>query len=221
VSSPVAVRWAPVGLARRPGGLALLDPEERRRAARIRHAGARARFVAGRATLRTLLGDLLGEAPAAVPLSVTPPGRPVLDAPAGWSVSLAHCPDLVVAAVGMDVEVGVDVERHDRLGLPPEARWCSPAELAACRAAPVHTRHLLLLRLWTGKEALAKMTVGGTELTFADLEIRELSGDGDAPDPGGAGEREPGLRWLALSPEHVVALATGPRAGRRRSAGGS
>jgi 4'-phosphopantetheinyl transferase len=207
VSHALAVRWDAVGVRERAEDRRLLDAGELARAERIRHPAARARFVTAHATLRRLLGDLLGEDPATFRLGTSRLGRPEVTAAGAWTVSLTHGDDLVVAAAGHGVEVGVDAERRDRRPLPPPARWCSTAEVAACgRPAAVATA--LPIFLWTGKEALAKAAGIGMALLFTEL---DLLGAGE-PEPGGA-VRLAGrgvVRWLDLSSRHVVALATRP-----------
>jgi 4'-phosphopantetheinyl transferase len=207
VTHAVAVRWDAAGPRERAEDRRLLDAGELARAARIRHPAVRARFVAAHATLRRLLGDLVGEDPSTFRFGAGRLGRPEPADARGWTVSLAHCVDLVVAAAGHGVQVGIDAERRDRRPLPPPARWCSPAEVAAC-GRPEATGAALPLVLWTGKEALAKATGIGMGLTFAELDLL------------GPGRLEPGgqvplagwglVRWLDLSPHHVIALATLP-----------
>jgi 4'-phosphopantetheinyl transferase len=62
----------------------MLSPAERARAARFGTDALRERWIAGRATLRMLLGDALGVAPVAVEIRRGVRGRPELaDARAG------------------------------------------------------------------------------------------------------------------------------------------
>jgi phosphopantetheinyl transferase len=207
VTHALAVRWEGVGTRERAGDRCLLDTDELGRLERIRHPAARARFVAAHATLRRLVGDLVGEDPRALRLGTGRLGRPELTRVAEWTVSLAHCADLVVAAAGHRVEVGVDAERRDRRRLPPPARWCSTAEVEACgRAGAAGTA--LPLYLWTGKEALAKALGVGMARPFSEIDLL-----GPGRDERGGRLRVTGhgvVRWLDLSPAHVVALATLP-----------
>jgi 4'-phosphopantetheinyl transferase len=207
VSHELALRWDGVDGPERAQDRRLLDAGELAHAARLRHPAVRARFVAAHATLRRLLGDLLGEDPLAFRLGTDGLGRPELAAAGGWTVSLAHCSDLVVAAAGLGVEVGVDAERLDRRRLPPAVRWCSPAEVEAC-GRPEASTTALPLYLWTGKEALAKAAGVGMGLGFTHLDLLEpgplVPGPQTREAPGGV------VRWLELSPRHVVALATRP-----------
>jgi phosphopantetheinyl transferase len=209
VSPEVAVRWSQIGVREHAADEAVLDDRERRRAAAIRHPDARSRFVAARATLRRLLADVLDVEPTALSITADPRGRPRVPAGTGWSISLAHTHDAVVVAAGHAVEIGVDIERLDRDRFPPVGRWCTTAEVSACRAAGADARPLAM-RLWTGKEALAKAAGVGMRLPFHEYAVLEPT----VPDPRRrAGDSDPPtgtVRWLDLSPRHAVALATLP-----------
>jgi 4'-phosphopantetheinyl transferase len=201
-----AVRWAPVPSEGRRADLALLDPAERERAARIHHPAARARFVTGRATLRRLAGEMIDAPPEAVPIGRSPSGRPLLLVPADWSVSLAHTHDLVVAAIAGDADIGVDVEPGDRTPPAPD-RWCSALEADAVRATPPAQRQAVLLRLWTAKEAMYKAVGGGDGLAFVDLDVLDAAAWGAERTVPPVGRTDPAVRWLTLTSDHLVALA--------------
>jgi 4'-phosphopantetheinyl transferase len=138
----------------------ILAPEERRRAARMRFAVHRARFVAGRALLRVLLGRYLDLDPRAVPLVVEPGGRPTLDSARqdGPRFSVAHTGSLVLYAFAPDRAVGVDVERVRR-EMPftrLAARFFAPAETRALAALPARALPSAFFACWTRKEAVFK-----------------------------------------------------------------
>lgn len=209
MSPQVAVRWSRIGVCGRPEDAALLDSGERHRATMIRHPGARIRFVAAHAALRRLLADVLGAEPASLRITADQLGRPHVVARTGWSISFAHTHDAVVVAAGRDVEVGVDIERLDRDHLPPVERWCTAAEVSACRAPGAESRRLAV-RLWTGKEALAKAAGVGMRMPFHEFGVLQPA----VPDPRPpSGRTEPAtgaVGWLDLSPRHAIALATLP-----------
>jgi 4'-phosphopantetheinyl transferase len=222
VSPEVAVRWSEICVREHDADEAVLDDRERRRAAAIRHPDARVRFVTAHAALRQLLAEVLDAEPATFRITADRLGRPRVMARTGWSISLAHTHDAVVVAAGHAVEIGVDIERLDRDRLPPAGRWCTAAEVSACRAAGVDAR-LLALRLWTGKEALAKAAGVGMRMPFHECGVLEPI----VPDPRPGSDRgvpaTGTVRWLDLSPRHAVALATlpvthGPGVDRRGSA---
>lgn len=174
---PVVVRVTQVGdhrvtlvaapldrLASRLQSLApLLAEDERDRAGSMRVLAAAARWAAGRAVLRAVLGAAMGRAPAELRLASGDHGKPELAdarsrATPGFNV--AHAGDLVVVALTDRIRVGVDVERArplphlDRLvlrGLTPGER-----ELFAGWCAEGLDREAAFLRAWTVKEARIK-----------------------------------------------------------------
>jgi 4'-phosphopantetheinyl transferase len=144
--------------------------EERERAARLRTPGHAERWLAARGALRTLLGERLGVAPAAVELIRGPHGKPRLLG-AKLQFNLSHAGDLAVVALA-GVEVGVDVERLARSSRAVE-RTLTPGERAALGA---DDRHVQVMRVWCRKEALAKAR--GTGLGWAP-ERFDTSAPGD------------------------------------------
>ncbi|WNI26405.1 4'-phosphopantetheinyl transferase superfamily protein [Streptomyces sp. ITFR-16] len=167
---------------------AILDAEERARAARLVSAADRDCYTAAHVALRVLLGARQGVSPAAVRLTRErcpscggPHGRPATGG--GTHFSLSHTRGLALLAFA-DVPVGVDVERL------PEARIVSeiagqlhPAESAELAALPEEERPAAFARVWTRKEAYLKGEgtglVGGLD--------REYVGTGPEPLPGPGG----------------------------------
>jgi 4'-phosphopantetheinyl transferase len=112
----LAIRWSPPRLPRdeRERAIEVLSDAERSRLA-IEPGGRAEAFLAGRALLRELAGELLGVDPAAVPLSAPCPdcgrehGRPRIIG-SDLRVSLSHGADAVVTAAVGGARVGIDVE---------------------------------------------------------------------------------------------------------------
>jgi 4'-phosphopantetheinyl transferase len=173
-----------------PEMLALLNDEERARAARFLGEAPREQFIAARATLRRLLGNLVGVAPEALRFGSTGNGKPILiDLPAEQAVpfNLSHSGQGMVLAVSREQEVGVDLE------------WLRPREtyreMAARYFTPREVASIMDLRsfyaIWTRKEAFLKALglglAGGLErfAVTADDPARLLHFDGDPS----AGER--------------------------------
>lgn len=143
-----------------------LTPEERARAGRYRREQDRVLFVAARGVLREALRRRFGVAWVHV---AAPPdgGKPRLAGdglPPRLDFNLSHADGMVACALGVGVEVGVDVERLDRAGSD------LVADLAAARLAPEERAGLRdaagFLRLWTLKEAVAKAVGLGLALPF-------------------------------------------------------
>jgi 4'-phosphopantetheinyl transferase len=168
-----AVWWAEAGCAG-PALAALLPVAERERAGRLRRVIDRERMIAAWALVRTLLGDLLGENPAAVAIERNcarcgscEHGKPRLaDTSAGIHFSLAHSGPHVVVAVSRAGPVGVDVEC-----LKPQTdyRPLVRKTLTADEAVAFHSggaRSLDFLRIWVRKEAVTKAVGTGIATPF-------------------------------------------------------
>ncbi len=155
-----------------------LAPAEAARAARFGTAALRGKYVAGRATLRLLLGRALGVGPAAVPLRRGPRGRPELaGATAMPDFNVSHTRGGAVFAIARDLprelRIGVDVERADRrLDADRLARkFLTARERATLPADDADARRTRFLRYWTCKEAMSKATADGLIAPFARLDV--------------------------------------------------
>lgn len=141
--------------------LAMLSPAERERAAALRGAPARRRFVVGRSTLRMILGELTGTPPGQVQFSYGPDGKPALalpDANVAPQFNVSHSRDLALVVVADNRRVGVDVEWTGGSS-PIESvarRYLSAAERSLLEAAPDADRRRLFFRIWVRKEAYLK-----------------------------------------------------------------
>ena len=89
-----------------------LSATETDRARLLMNDQIRMRFIAGRGILRGALGSYLGVAPENVPLAAGEHGKPCLtDNAKNLRFNLSHAGDLLVLAVTVDLEVGVDIEK--------------------------------------------------------------------------------------------------------------
>ncbi|MFD7501232.1 4'-phosphopantetheinyl transferase family protein [Streptomyces sp. NPDC059850] len=147
-----------------------LDAGERERAAGMRHATARERYLTSHVGLRTLLGGYLGRDPADVeftretcgmPDCAKPHGRPALAGDTTLAFSLSHAGDAALCAVSGGAPVGADIEERnprrsgDRLdGLIGQLH---PGERAAIAALPdEEERERAFISCWVRKEAYLK-----------------------------------------------------------------
>jgi len=158
-----------------PGELArcdaLLSADERHRAGLARAAAERARFVAVRGLLRTLLGRYLDLPPETVRFAYGEHGKPTL-ADGGLARSfrfnVSHAGDVALLAFAREREVGVDVERvrdvprADRIA----SRIFEPEAAEAWRALPDGERREAFIREWTRLEAVSKLTGEGVWRTL-------------------------------------------------------
>jgi 4'-phosphopantetheinyl transferase len=117
------------------GELALLAPDERRRAGRFRFERDRDAFIASHAWLRTLLGRYLRADPRGIEFAFGKHGKPFIhDAPIHFNLS--HSGAMAACAIARDHEVGIDIE--------------------LIRPMPG-----IDFRCWTRREAYVKATGGG------------------------------------------------------------
>ena len=168
---------------------AILDSDERARAARFHFERDRQQYVAARALLRQLLGATLNQPASTLVFQYGAHGKPALAVARHndriLHFNLSHSTGWVMFALAWDREVGIDLEAAapvDRSegnlsGLA--ARVLSARELAIWRALPnVEARRAAFLRAWTRKEAYTKATGWGA---FEEPRDIELALDAAAP----------------------------------------
>lgn len=88
---------------------AWLYPDELARARAMVRESARREFLAGRLLVRTVLGNLLGQAPEAFRLSIDAGGKPRCESHPEYNFSLSHSGGIAAVAVAR-MNVGLDIE---------------------------------------------------------------------------------------------------------------
>lgn len=147
---------------------ALLDDDERARAARFRFEADQHRSIVARATLRRLLATYLGRPSHDLRFDFGPQGKPALrDAALEFNVS--HSGPLVLLAFASGSPIGVDVEQEkserDRLAIA--RRFFAPAEAeAVARAEDIAGA---FYRTWTAKESVIKAVGGGLSIDLSSF----------------------------------------------------
>lgn len=197
-----------VDTAPEPGGIAILDDEERARAARFRFERDGRRFVARRSFLRRVLAGYTGAAPASLRYRRSNFGKPELMDADGLAFSTSHAAGLAIVAVTTHGDVGVDIERLRRIpdGLNIARRFFTGAELEHLRSIPTSMRPDAFLRLWTRKEAYVKAVGRGLSMPLRDFDVLERA-DGGVVHSGDAGG-QPAIRlWPVEVPAGYVATA--------------
>lgn len=147
-----------------PALFAVLDGEERAQANRFHFEHDRCAYVAAHALLRHRLSAVGDLAPERWRFARGDHGKPFLIAPhpLGLCFNLAHTRGMVVVAVAIGTDVGVDVECLNRRPPITADTHFTPCERAALRALPDDgARFERFLRLWTLKEAVVKATGQG------------------------------------------------------------
>ena len=154
-----------------------LDDEERRRRDRFRTETLRRRFLAGRGSLRSILGAYLGCPAVEVAFAYGLHGKPRLaDATAGVppvEFNLAHSHGLALCAVTLGREVGVDVEAVRAFDNSERIidRFFSPREQADFLALPEADRLAAFFRGWSRKEAFLKATGTGLSTRLDSFDV--------------------------------------------------
>jgi len=130
-----------------------LARDELQRATRFHFPLHRARFIASRGLLRSILGRYLGSDPTEVEFEYSAYGKPRLRK-SGPHFNLAHAEDRFIVAFG-EKPIGVDIEiRRPMSDIYSLANHVfSPAELAFWKTGQTTDA---FLSLWTRKEALLK-----------------------------------------------------------------
>jgi 4'-phosphopantetheinyl transferase len=147
--------------------LALLGPEQQRRAEACLAQEDRREFVIAHAALHCIVADRIGVAPSQVAWRIGPHGKPHLSGHArGLEANLSHSGDLCLVAVSASRPVGVDVQRLASGSTAGAlARRYFPAQEArlVLDTDDAVARPEVFARLWTRKEAFVKAV--GSRLT--------------------------------------------------------
>ncbi|MDX6607497.1 MAG: 4-phosphopantetheinyl transferase [Solirubrobacterales bacterium] len=151
----------------------VLCADERRRAASFRFPRDRARFVAARGLLRTLLADHLGTDPKRIEFAYGERGKPRLAADEmDLRFNLSHSAGFVALAFCEGREVGVDIEavREDLItaGIARRYLFAEAAMEIERRVGAERTEEFF--RAWVRQEAYAKGHGAGLELIGQSLE---------------------------------------------------
>jgi 4'-phosphopantetheinyl transferase len=193
----------------------LLSPDEKERAARYRIDEVRREYIVGRAALRILLANYLGDSPQAIPFAYEERGRPVLahtHCASGLCFNLSNARILALAAFTQGRRIGIDLESNKRRVELNDvaARFFAPAERAALFDLPADRQRQAFFNCWTRKEAYLKARGMGLSRPLDRFEVSLAPGEparllSDALDPGAPG------RWSLVSvdglPGYTAALA--------------
>lgn len=159
---------------------ASLTADEKERAARFHFARDRRRYVAGRGTLRALLGAYLSLPAGEVRLQYGAQGKPALAAEHGSTLqfNVAHSHELALLAFTRGRALGVDVEYARPLPemLSIASRFFSAQEVAALRATPEAAQRKSFFRIWSRKEAFIKATGKGLSQPLEAFNVMAADG---------------------------------------------
>jgi 4'-phosphopantetheinyl transferase len=189
---------------------ALLSETEHARAARFGTRALRDRYVVGRASLRTALGEVLGVAPGRVPIVRGFRGRPTLGDDARLDFNVSHTADVaLLGAFEGGARLGVDVERSDRVvNVAGIARkFLTERERAALAALDADGMRRRVLTLWTCKEAMSKATGDALSAPLSRLDVDLRGGPRLVDGPGAYAPSRFTLYAAAVPAGHIATLA--------------
>jgi phosphopantetheinyl transferase len=170
----VEIWIAPVrSLVRQMASAEVLSSDEALQFGQVRVSTARDSLTAGRMLLRLALSRNVQErvAPKEWRLTTSPTGRPEIAADLPQlHFSVAHTERLAVIAVSRQLPVGVDAETIEQtVEKNVVSNFCCPGERAALQTLPTPQYMREFIRLWTLKEAYAKLTGLGAAIDFSSL----------------------------------------------------
>lgn len=156
--------------------LDMLSGRERRRYHRLGRGEDRRRFLAAHVLLRKALSRAAGGRidPHSWRFSVHRQGKPSVDRVTGLPLvhfNLSHSQQLIAVAASPSCPVGVDVEPLCRAVDAPVIDLLAPGEQRWLRNRPPETRDGDVIRIWTVKEAYAKLLGLGLALDFSSFQV--------------------------------------------------
>jgi 4'-phosphopantetheinyl transferase len=158
--------------------LDLLGEQERKRTARFYFAPDRVRYSVCHANMRRILGSYLRRPPESLVYREAEGGKPELVLTAAelpLRFNLSHSKSIALLAVGLDSEVGVDVEDVRPIERDVAKRFFSPTEIASM--APLDGEEWLdaFYRCWTRKEAVLKVEGTGLRIPLDSFDVSVLA----------------------------------------------
>ncbi len=168
-----------------------MSQAERERQARYRFARDQHRDLVARALVRTTLSRYAGRDPGAWCFTRGEHGKPeLIDPPIPLRFNLSHSRDLVVFAVSLEHDVGVDIETIERRNdvLAIARHYFSSREVEDLFALPEARQRDRFFDYWTLKEAYIKARGEGISLGLGNFSF--LFGGNDTIDIGFAPKLE-------------------------------
>jgi 4'-phosphopantetheinyl transferase len=156
--------------------IAMLDEEERARAAHLRNPVHSEEFLRAYICLRILLGLYLKIEPSDVRFAKSLTGKPHLIQGAGESglrFSLSRTDGRAALALAKGRDIGVDIERMTDRGVEVAARALAAPELEYFRKLPAAEQRAAFFKIWARKEAFLKAL--GEGLAIAPVEVDTIS----------------------------------------------
>ena len=190
----------------------VLSPDERDRADALRSEGDQKRSIISRGLLRKKLGSYLESDPAHLSFSYNKYGKPYLDANShkgDLKFNVSHSKDMVVYAVTLNREIGIDVEYLKEVNKADKIvdRFFSEAEMKFYNSQSEDRKKWAFFTLWTRKEAYSKAMGRGIGLPATDFDL-DLTLDCDQHKPVSWGKSKWTLYSIEIDTGYLAALAT-------------
>jgi 4'-phosphopantetheinyl transferase len=159
----------------------ILSSDERTRASQFKYQHLRGRYIAGRATLRRLLGQALECDPARLEFKYNAHGKPELADRHGQRMhfNVSHSDHLALIDITPTSPIGVDLEqvRAVRYDLQIAHRFFTARESADLEALPEAERIAAFFSLWARKEAWLKAKGVGIAEFLNRVQVSFLPGE--------------------------------------------
>ncbi len=146
--------------------LAVLDDDEQRQANRFKNTLLHKRYVEVHGRMRSLLAEVVKQAPEQITIYKTKQGKPYLPDYPEVTFNLSHSAEQLLIAVAQNCRVGVDIEVcKPRANLTGLVNKCfAEAEMSYWNQLPDNEKKQAFYRFWTRKEAFVKATGHGIVL---------------------------------------------------------
>lgn len=193
----------------------LLSPEETDRASRLRREQDQEKFILARGALRVILSKYAGAPPETIAFANNTFGKPFLIHPAVrpvLSFNLSHSGDLVLCAVTVSRQVGVDLEqlRPIQNMQTIAQRYFAADEISFFGKFPFQEQPRAFFQIWTRKEAYIKARGHGLSIRLESFSVVDCPKEIEEPPQGLDVETSPdvwSLSELPVDDDYVAALA--------------
>jgi 4'-phosphopantetheinyl transferase len=183
---------------------ALLTKAELERCQRYKFEQHRRESLASRALIRSALSQYRTVVPTAWRFRKNEHGKPYLDSDCGLHFNLSNSVGMVVCAIAEGIEVGVDVEPHERAHniMAVAERVFSLAERAQLNELGATEKLDRVLSLWTLKEAYIKARGMGLAMPLEKISFLYECHQGARLEIDSGVDEDP-ARWRFCSFDHA------------------
>ncbi|RJR20214.1 MAG: 4'-phosphopantetheinyl transferase superfamily protein [Desulfobacteraceae bacterium] len=181
----------------------------------------RVTYTIGRGILRMILERYTGINPSNLDLYYGPSGKPALSKEKNCrthSFSLSHSGEWLIIAIGMLIDLGIDVEfkKKSLRALDLSERFFSRCEALMVKNAEVDRRTEVFYRIWVRKEACLKALGIGLVQGIKDVRVCSLESPSilimDDLQEGNSRHKTLICQDLFVAPEYASAIASWPPA---------